>query len=100
MRLSNTITHGIAGMLAGIVVSAILHLCHIEQLVYVAGILYFAATVLFELWQCDRSTLTPRQYWDIKKWDSIMDIVAGNGGYWVLMMVSIFGSYAGNVLRP
>ncbi len=97
--LTNTKRHFIMGLFAGIGTAAIMHLTGNEQAVYAVAICWAMITVLFEVAQMFFSGKRAAYYFQEKWLDSLVDIIAGNAGYWLIMVVSIFGTYAGNVLR-
>ena len=99
MKISNTKKHFFGGLFAGIGVAIILHLTNHTDVVYAVAICWAMITILFELAQLLFSGKRASYYFQEKWLDSLVDIIAGNAGYWLIMVVSIFGTYGGNLLR-
>jgi len=98
--ITNIKRHFFTGLFTGIGAAIVLHLTKAESCVYALALGWFAITVLFEYAQMLFSGKKAKDYLKDGKWlDCIVDIAAGNAGYWIIMVVSIFGTYQGNVLR-
>jgi hypothetical protein len=93
MKLSNTRLHLTAGFIAGFVNMILLINLSVSARVPVGLLLIIAwgaVTAGWEYWQY-LSHGSKRNYWEIRGWDTVCDLLAGNIPVWLLCIVGMYG---------
>jgi hypothetical protein len=101
MKLSNTRLHLTAGFIAGFVNMILLINLSISARIPVGWLLIIAwgaITCGWEYWQY-LSHGSKRHYWEIRGWDTVCDLLAGNVPVWLLCIVGMYGQSVIGVMR-